>query len=82
MNGTFQIAVLFNQSLSTWDVRKVVNMSDMFRGAKEYNHPLLNWDIRRRTDMDRLLVDVKLFKQRSVFGKGRQHGRPFNRPLS
>ncbi|WP_434325812.1 BspA family leucine-rich repeat surface protein [Mycoplasma leachii] len=41
----FYWATKFNQDISTWDVSKVTNMSDMFYNATSFNQDLSKWDV-------------------------------------
>ncbi|WP_461533045.1 BspA family leucine-rich repeat surface protein [Sinomicrobium sp.] len=43
LSNMFLQAESFNQDLSTWDVSKVSNMFQMFRGAKAFNGSLAGW---------------------------------------
>ena len=37
--------------ISQWDVSKVTNMGNMFRGASSFNGDLSSWDVSKVTDM-------------------------------
>jgi surface protein len=51
MSGMFCDAIVFNQSLSRWKLKKVENISCMFAGATQFNQPLNTWNIKKVTDM-------------------------------
>lgn len=52
----------FNQDISHWDVSKVTNMQNMFRGTA-FNQPLNSWNVGNVTNMSEMFMDAKSFNQ-------------------
>ena len=63
MSGMFDCALLFNQSLSSWDTGSVTNMEGMFVGATSFNQSLSSWDTGSVTDMGSMFEDATSFNQ-------------------
>ena len=63
MSGMFDGALLFNQSLSSWDTGSVTNMEGMFVGATSFNQSLSSWDTGSVTDMGSMFEDATSFNQ-------------------
>ena len=70
--GMFGDALNFNRDISSWNVSKVNNMSDMFRNADAFNQPLANWErntsgnvstLANVTNMYNMFRGVLLFNQ-------------------
>jgi len=53
----------FNQDLSTWNVRNVVNMTSMFHDASSFNQDIGNWDVSSVTQMVQLFRNAVAFNQ-------------------
>jgi hypothetical protein len=43
MFGMFQLALVFNGDISTWNTSKVTNMAFMFSNAVAFNRDLSSW---------------------------------------
>lgn len=48
----FELADIFNQDLSSWDVSNVKNFANMFDAAKSFNQSLASWDVSSSTSME------------------------------
>ena len=44
MAGMFYNASTFNQNISNWNTRNVIDMSDMFGEARAFNQDISKWD--------------------------------------
>ena len=51
MEGMFEDATSFNQSLNQWNVSNVTTLAYMFYSATSFNQPLNNWDVSNVTTM-------------------------------
>jgi len=49
MDTSFSNATSFNQPLSSWDTRKVTNMSSLFSDASSFNQSLETWNLKSLT---------------------------------
>ena len=56
-------AEVFNEDSSGWNVSRVTDMSQMFRGARAFNQDLSKWDVSRVTNMDEMFLDARAFNQ-------------------
>ena len=63
MNGLFDDASAFNQSLSGWDTGSVSNMAGMFSGASAFNQSLSGWDTGNVTNMSQMFWNASAFNQ-------------------
>ena len=64
MNGMFQDAKLFNQDISNWNMKSVMNTSFMFSRTEKFNMPL-KWDdkLRNVKNMNGMFYAAKEFNQ-------------------
>ncbi len=46
-----------------WDVSKITNMRDLFKGLAMFNEPLDNWDVSNVTDMSYMFAACQAFNQ-------------------
>ena len=60
--NTFYYSSL-NQSLITWNVSHVTDMSNMFAGASSFNQPLNSWNVSQVTDLSGMLSSASSFNQ-------------------
>ena len=44
LSKTFYNQGSFNQDISIWDVRNVINMDSLFFGCTQFNIPIGNWN--------------------------------------
>jgi surface protein len=51
----------FNEDISKWNVSKVTNMSNMFKGLKSFNQDLSKWDVSEVEGMDKTYMN-KMFE--------------------
>mmetsp|Transcript_103687 Transcript_103687/g.299914 ORF Transcript_103687/g.299914 Transcript_103687/m.299914 type:complete len:124 (-) Transcript_103687:963-1334(-) len=54
---------MFNQPLGSWNVRAVMTMYEMFRGASSFNQPLDSWNVQRVTNMVGMFLGAFMFDQ-------------------
>ena len=52
---------IFNEDISTWDVSKVTDTSEMFLGAQYFNRDISKWDVSSVTDMHSMFKGAKQF---------------------
>lgn len=62
-SGLFYNVRTFNQLISSWDTRKVTNISHMFFGCYTFNQPIGSWDTSNVTNMSQLFRDCREFNQ-------------------
>ena len=55
--------VEFNPDISSWDVSKVTNMSQMFKQAINFNQDISKWDVSKVTDMSGMFSYATSFNQ-------------------
>jgi surface protein len=55
--------IVFNQSLSGWDVSNVTDMSYMFWGSRIFNQDLSGWDVSNVTNMSAMFKFNNVFNQ-------------------
>jgi hypothetical protein len=60
MPGLFQNALDFSEDL-WWDVSKVINVSDMFRGATFFNGIIITWNTSSLSDMSDMFSGASSF---------------------
>jgi hypothetical protein len=50
---------------NSWDVRKVIDMSELFKHdeLKEFNDPIGDWDVRNVVNMSKMFYEAELFNQ-------------------
>lgn len=53
----------WNGDIRLWDVSKVTNMFQMFKGASSFNQPIGNWDTSNVTNMASMFRDASSFNQ-------------------
>ena len=53
----------FNQTIGSWDVSNVTDMSGMFSGASSFNQEIVNWDVSNVTDMVGMFDEASSFNQ-------------------
>lgn len=53
----------FNVSIGSWDTSSVVNMTNLFAGAKVFNQPIGYWNTSSVTNMNSLLLLAQAFNQ-------------------
>jgi surface protein len=65
MNGLFFQATTFNQNISSWDVSKVTDMNNMFRGidSSKFNQNIGSWDVSKVTEMGGMFFQATSFNQ-------------------
>jgi surface protein len=56
-------AINFNQNISNWDTTSVINMSNMFRGARRFNQNINTWDVHEVFDMSGMFHGATRFNQ-------------------
>jgi surface protein len=62
--GTYEgFNMIFNQSIGSWNVSNVTNMTEMFRLAHLFNQPIGEWDVSNVTEMNRMFRDAISFDQ-------------------
>jgi len=62
LSGIFRDNRLFNNnSVITWDVSNVTDMSNMFNGAREFNRDISGWDVSSVTNMSGMFQDARKF---------------------
>ena len=49
--------------ISDWDVCKVTNMEELFKGYKFFNEPLENWNVKNVTNMSGMFMNCYNFNQ-------------------
>jgi surface protein len=59
----FSRAYMFNQSLKTFNVSKVTNMTSMFSNAFVFNKPIDSWDVSKVTSMSGMFYSAYAFNQ-------------------
>ncbi len=59
----FSGASSFNQDLSTWDVSKVADMSNIFFGASSFNANISTWDVSSVKNMNYMFSEASAFNQ-------------------
>ena len=63
MNGMFESAIEFNQSINSWNTTKVTNVSNMFYDARSFNQPLNAWNTSNITNMSFMFCNAIAFNQ-------------------
>jgi surface protein len=63
MSYMFSSAESFNQNISRWNTRNVVNMISMFDGASSFNQPIGIWSTSRVQRMRDIFKDASSFDQ-------------------
>jgi len=59
MKGMFELATVFDQDISAWNVSSVIDMSKMFRAAKAFtNQDLSKWKVENVTAHTEFLDDA------------------------
>lgn len=53
----------FNQPIGNWDVRNVINMSQIFAHAELFNQDISQWDVSNVTDMSYMFAFTERFNQ-------------------
>ena len=66
MSNMFKNNTTFNQSLNSWNVSNVTNMSEMFMGATIFNGSIHLWDTTNVIDMTGMFMDATSFNQHLV----------------
>ena len=59
----FRGAVQFNRPLNNWDVRRCLNMSEMFYNASAFNQPLNSWKPLELVRIDEMFTGAESFAQ-------------------
>ena len=54
----FNGATAFNQNISSWNVSKVIDMSEMFYGATTFNQDLKDWDVSPEASVTDMFTDA------------------------
>ena len=52
MSGAFSDMTEFNSDLSSWNVSRVTDMTNMFQNAASFNSDLSRWNVEKVVDMD------------------------------
>lgn len=85
----WDVSIEFRSDLSTWDVSKVTDMSDLFFAAVSFNQDIGSWDVSSVTEMSNMFwfsrfdQDVSDWDVSSVRNmKGLFYGTPFNQDIS
>ncbi len=60
--GTFRKSTV-NSDLSSWDVSGVIDMSRMFKSAKQFNQDISKWDVSSVQFMEQMFMDADVFNQ-------------------
>jgi surface protein len=60
---SFLLKYTFNPSVSKWNVSKVTNMQNMFKGRSNFNRDLSSWDVSNVINMRRMFGGCWEFNQ-------------------
>ena len=47
------------QNISTWDVSRVTDMSNLFKNKDNFNEDISNWDVSNVTNMERMFYTTR-----------------------
>lgn len=61
MNGMFQGTTVFNQTIDSWDMSRVTDISAMFSAASAFDQPLNSWDTSNITTMQQTFYNASNF---------------------
>ena len=59
----FKNAISFNGDISSWDVKHITHMDEMFMGAQLFNQDISTWDVSNVIKMDRMFSGAVSFNQ-------------------
>jgi surface protein len=63
MSGMFSDATSFNQSLNSWNVSNVTEMSSMFANAYSFNGNITSWNVSSVTQFQVMFSNATVFNQ-------------------
>jgi surface protein len=63
MQGMFNGATAFNQTIGDWDVSSLSNMGSLFRDASSFNQVIGDWDVSSVIKMSAMFRDANSFNQ-------------------
>ncbi len=63
IGGLFYDITDFNSDISNWDTHNVVNIANIFRGAKAFNQDISGWDVSNVVGMHAVFLGAESFNQ-------------------